>query len=312
LISLESNQSVMPDPQLPDPRNADIWVHVGGELKRRADAKVSVFDSSVQGGDAVWEGLRVYNGRIADLDAHLDRMFDSARALAFTSVPSRGEITAAIFATLKANGMRDGAHIRLTLTRGMKVTSGMSPHFNQYGPCLIVLAEWKGLVYDQSGIRLITSAIRRNSPQCLDSKIHHNNLLNNILAKIQANVAGVDDALMLDLNGFVSETNATNVFAVKNATLLTPHADSCLPGITRAAVIRLALENSIPVVERNVSLTEFYAADEVFTTGTMGGLAPVLEVDGRRIGTGRRGPLTLRLQELHAAWSREHGEPLQF
>ena len=302
----------MPDPQLPDPRNADIWVHVGGELKRRADAKVSVFDSSVQGGDAVWEGLRVYNGRIADLDAHLDRMFDSARALAFTSVPSRGEITAAIFATLKANGMRDGAHIRLTLTRGMKVTSGMSPHFNQYGPCLIVLAEWKGLVYDQSGIRLITSAIRRNSPQCLDSKIHHNNLLNNILAKIQANVAGVDDALMLDLNGFVSETNATNVFAVKNATLLTPHADSCLPGITRAAVIRLALENSIPVVERNVSLTEFYAADEVFTTGTMGGLAPVLEVDGRRIGTGQRGPLTPQLQELHAAWSREHGEPLPF
>jgi branched-subunit amino acid aminotransferase/4-amino-4-deoxychorismate lyase len=188
----------------------------------------------------------------------------------------------------------------------------MSPHFNQYGPCLIVLAEWKGLVYDQSGIRLITSAIRRNNPQCLDSKIHHNNLLNNILAKIQANVAGVDDALMLDLNGFVSETNATNVFVIKNGAVLTPHADSCLPGITRAVVIRLAGDNAIPVAERNVSLAEVYSADEVFTTGTMGGLAPVLEVDGRRIGTGERGPLTLRLQGLHAAWSREHGEPLPF
>ena len=297
-------------PQLPDPRNAGILIHVGGELKPRADAKVSVFDSSVQGGDAVWEGLRVYDGRIADLDAHLDRLFDSAHAMAFTETPSRDEVKSAIFETLEANGMRDGVHIRLTLTRGMKTTSGMSPRFNQYGPCLIVLAEWKAPVYDQSGIRLITSSIRRNNPQCIDSKIHHNNLINNILAKIEANHAGADDALMLDLNGFVSETNATNVFLIKRGALLTPHADSCLPGITRGVVIQIARMEGIPLVERNISLAEVYTAGEMFTTGTMGELSPVLEVDGRRIGAGKRGDLTERLQQLHAAWVSENGELL--
>ena len=297
-------------PQLPDPRNAGILIHVGGELKPRADAKVSVFDSSVQGGDAVWEGLRVYDGRIADLDAHLDRLFDSAHAMAFTETPSRDEVKSAIFETLEANGMRDGVHIRLTLTRGMKTSSGMSPHFNQYGPCLIVLAEWKAPVYDQSGIRLITSSIRRNSPQCIDSKIHHNNLINNILAKIEANHAGADDALMLDLNGFVCETNATNVFLIKRGALLTPQADSCLPGITRGVVIQIARAEGIPLVERNISLAEVYTAGEMFTTGTMGELSPVLEVDGRRIGAGERGGLTERLQRLHTAWVSENGELL--
>ena len=297
-------------PQLPDPRNADILIHVGGELKPRADAKVSVFDSSVQGGDAVWEGLRVYDGRIADLDAHLDRLFDSAHAMAFAEVPTRDEVKGAVFETLQANGMRDGVHIRLTLTRGMKTSSGMSPRFNQYGPCLIVLAEWKAPVYDQSGIRLITSSIRRNNPQCIDSKIHHNNLINNILAKIEANHAGADDALMLDLNGFLSETNATNVFLVKRGALLTPHADSCLPGITRGVVIQIARQKAISLVERNISLTEAYTADEMFTTGTMGELSPVLEVDGRRIGAGKLGDLTKRLQQLHSEWVRENGEPL--
>ena len=297
-------------PELPDPRNADILIHVGGELKPRADAKVSVFDSSVQGGDAVWEGLRVYDGRIADLDAHLDRLFGSAHAMAFAEVPTRDEVKGAVFETLQANGMRDGVHIRLTLTRGMKTSSGMSPRFNQYGPCLIVLAEWKAPVYDQSGIRLITSSIRRNNPQCIDSKIHHNNLINNILAKIEANHAGADDALMLDLNGFLSETNATNVFLVKRGALLTPHADSCLPGITRGVVIQIARREGISLVERNISLTEAYTADEMFTTGTMGELSPVLEVDGRRIGAGKLGDLTKRLQQLHSEWVRENGEPL--
>ena len=286
--------------QLPDSRNANILVHVNGQLVPRQDARVSVFDSSVQGGDAVWEGLRVYRGRIADLDRHLDRLFASAHAMAFANVPSRQAVRNAVFETLRANGMTDEAHARLTLTRGEKVTSGMSPHWNQSGCTLIVLAEWKSLVYDQAGIRLITSAVRRNSPQCVDSKIHHNNLINNILAKIEANLAGVDDALMLDLHGFVSETNATNVFVVRSGELLTPHADSCLPGITRATVIETARDDGIVVVERNISLAEVYTADEVFTTGTMGGLAPVLEVDGRRVGIGARGPLTLRLQALHA------------
>jgi branched-chain amino acid aminotransferase group I len=297
-------------PELPDPRNEDIVVFVNGELVPREAASVSVFDSVVQGGDAVWEGLRVYDGRLASFDAHLDRLFDSAKAMAFDAVPSRDEVREAVFDTLRANRMRDEVHIRLTLTRGRKVTSGMNPLLNQYGSTLIVLAEWKPPVYAREGIRLITSSVRRNSPSCLDSKIHHNNLINNILAKIEANVAGVDDAIMLDVNGFVSETNATNIFVVKKGMLLTPHADSCLPGITRALVLRLAGENGRPAVERNISRSEVHAADEVFTTGTMGELSPVLQVDGRTIGTGSIGSVTSQLQKLHAIAVRAEGELL--
>ena len=181
----------------------------------RDEARVSVFDSSVQGGDAVWEGLRVYDGKVFRLGDHLTRLLDSARALRFEPLPDLDEVRRALFATLEANGMRDGAHVRLTLTRGPRLTSGMSPRFNRKGTCLIVLAEWKPPVYDPAGIRLITSSIRRNSPQSLDSRIHHNNLLNNILAKLEADAAGVDDAVMLDLQGFVAETNATNIFLVE-------------------------------------------------------------------------------------------------
>jgi branched-chain amino acid aminotransferase group I len=292
---------------LPDPRNANLWVHVGGRLVQRADAKVSVFDSSVQGGDACWEGLRVYDGRVFALDRHLDRLFASARALAFEQVPSREEVESAIFDTLRANGMRDGVHIRLTLTRGEKVTSGMSPALNRSGPCLIVLAEWKPPVYDRRGIRLVTSSWRRNPPQCLDSKIHHNNLLNNILAKIEANHAGVDDAVMLDIDGFVAETNATNLFLVAHGVVITPTADHCLPGITRAIVLEIAADAGMAAIERRVSLSELYAAEEVFATGTMGELTPVLEVDGRRIGVGAIGDVTTRLQSLFAERTRRGG-----
>ena len=297
--------------QFADPRNASVLIHVGGKLLPRTEAKVSVFDSSVQGGDAVWEGLRIYRGRVAELDRHLDRLFGSAHAMAFAGVPTREEVKAELFRTLKANGMSDGAHVRLTLTRGEKVTSGMSPEWNRSGCCLIVLPEWKALVYDPEGIRLVTSSVRRNNPQCLDSKIHHNNLINNILAKIEANVAGADDALMLDLNGFVSETNATNVFLVAGGRLLTPHADSCLPGITRATVIEDAREEGIPVLEKNISIAEVYTADEMFTTGTMGGIAPVLEIDGRLIGSGLRGPVTERVQRLHARNAYSRGVPIE-
>ncbi len=297
-------------PQLPDSRNENILIHVGGELLPRDDAKISVFDSLAQGGDGVWEGLRIYDGKVFALDAHLDRLLDSAHAMAFEGIPTRDEIKTAIFDTLKANGMRDEVHIRLTLSRGKKVTSSMNPKVNQYGTCLIVLAEWKAPIYESSGVRLITSAIRRNPAQCVDSKIHHNNLINNILAKIEANVAGVDDAIMLDIFGFVSETNATNIFIIKKGEVLTPHADSCLPGITRGNVIQLARANDIPVVERNVSLTEVYTADEMFTTGTVGELSPVLEVDGRQIGNGKPGPMTGRLQELYAEMTSTQGEPI--
>jgi branched-chain amino acid aminotransferase len=267
-----------------NPKNANILIHVGGKLMPREEAKVSVFDSVVQGGDAVWEGLRVYNGKIFCLDRHLERLHASAHALAFAHVPSKSEIKKAIAETLQANSMHDNTHIRLTLTRGEKITSGMDPRLNTKGSCLIVLAEWKPLVYDNdSGIRVITSSQRRNSPQFLDSKIHHNNLLNNILAKIQANVAGADAAIMLDDSGFVSELNDTNIFMVKDGSVSTPHADSCLHGITRGLTIKMCEELDIPILEKNLSLTEFYNADEVFASGTMGELTPVVEMDGRKI-----------------------------
>ena len=295
---------------LPDPRNADIVVHVGGELKPRVDACVSVFDSVVQGGDAVWEGLRVYDGRIAALGGHLERLQNSAKTLAFEAVPSSDDVRRAIFETLAANGMRDHAHIRLTLTRGEKITSGMNPRFNQSGCTLIVLAEWKPPVYSDEGISVITASTRRNTPECLDSKIHHNNLLNNILASIEANVAGVDAAVMLDVNGFISETNDTNIFMVNDGQVMTPHADSCLPGLTRKMILQICADEGIAAIERNLSLTELYTADEAFTTGTMGELTPILVADGRDIGDRQAGAMTKRLQKLHRAFAYQHGEPL--
>jgi len=271
-----------------DPRNKNIKVWIDGTLYRREDAKISVFDSLSQGGDAVWEGLRVYDGRIFSLDEHLNRLMESAKSLAFEKIPSIAFIKDAIFTTLKANKMYDETHIRLTLTRGKKITSGMNPQLNQFGCSLIILAEWKPAIYSGKKLKLVTSSIRRNSPLCLDSKIHHNNLLNNILAKIEANHAKADDALMLDLNGFVAETNATNIFMIKNGAVFTPFADACLPGITRGLIIKICKENKIPIFEKNISVTEFYNADQVFTTGTMGELAQVIEIDNRQINnTGR-------------------------
>jgi len=294
----------------PDPRNADILVYVNGQILPRIEAKVSVFDSVVQGGDAVWEGLRVYKGRIAALRDHLQRLQNSAKSLAFENVPPSDEIRTAIFSTLRANGMTDETHIRLTLTRGEKTTSGMNPRFNQSGCSLIVLAEWKPPVYSDTGIAVVTSSIRRNTTQCLDSKIHHNNLLNNILASIEANVANVDAAVMLDVNGFVSETNDTNIFLVRDARLLTPFADSCLPGLTRQMILDIADTAGIPAVEKNISMTELYTADEVFTTGTMGELTPILIADGRTIGDGHCGPMTKQLQDLHRQFAFDGGERL--
>lgn len=296
-----------------NPKNATILIHVGGELLPRDQAKVSVFDSTVQGGDAVWEGLRVYDGNIFNLEAHLDRLENSAKTLAFADIPDREDVKKAIFETLEANGMRDETHIRLTLSRGEKVTSGMDPRLNQKGSCLIVLAEWKPLVYDnETGIKVITSSQRRNGPQFLDSKIHHNNLLNNILAKIQANVAGVDAAIMLDDQGFVSELNDTNLFMVRNGVLFTPHADSCLPGTTRALVIRCASELNIQISEKNLSLTEFYSADEVFATGTMGELTPVTEIDGRKIAKVQGSSLTDQLRTHFHGLIPQFATPLPF
>lgn len=270
--------------QKSDPRNTDIKVYINGQIVPRDEAKVSVFDSVVQGGDAVWEGLRVYKGGIFCLDRHLNRLLDSAQAMAFVDIPSIDHIKKALSETLKANGMTDDVHIRLTLTRGRKTTSGMDPRLNIYGPTLIILPEYKPPVYDnENGISVITSTIRRNSPNNLDSKIHHTNLINNILAKIQSNVAGADAALMLDNYGFAAELNGTNVFTIKEGIVYTPHADACLHGITRGLVIQLARENNFTCIEKNISLTEMYSADEVFCTGTMGELTPIMSIDGRKI-----------------------------
>ncbi len=283
-----------------DERNRDLIVSVGGRLTHRDDAAVSPFDSAVQGGDAVWEGLRLHNGRIFRLTEHLARLRRSAQALAFDYVPPDAEIIAEISRTLAANHMTDGVHIRLTLTRGVKITSGMDPRLNQSGPTLIVLPEYKPPVYAATGITLITSSVRRPPPDCLDPKIHHNNLLPSILAKIEANVAGADDALMLDQRGFVAETNATHAFCVTGGRLLTPTAAACPEGITRAVVLELAAGAGIECAVGDYSLTQFYTADEVFVTGTMGGIAPVVKIDGRVIGDGTPGPVTRRLTGLLA------------
>src|SRR5437660_2835039 len=269
-----------------DEKNRNLIVNINGALVHRADAAISPFDSVVQGGDAVWEGLRLYDGRIFKLTEHLDRLRSSAWALAFQKIPSYEEITHEIRRTLAANGMRDGVHIRLTLTRGVKITSGMDPRLNQAGPTLIVLAEFKDPVYDAAGITLITASVRRPAPDCLDPKIHHNNLLPSILAKIEANVAGADDAVVLDPRGFIAETNATHLFMVTAGRLATPTTASCPEGITRAAVLELAAAAGIGCEVGDYTLTRLYNAHEAFVTGTMGGLAPVLSAHGRTIGDG--------------------------
>lgn len=288
-------------------KNRDLVVNINGRLVHRDEAGVSPFDSVVQGGDAVWEGLRLYNGRIFRLNEHLDRLRSSALALAFTQIPTHEEVTEQIKRTLEANQMDDGVHIRLTLTRGVKITSGMDPRLNQAGPTLIVLAEHKPPVYDKAGLSLITSSVRRFGPDCLDPKIHHNNLIQSILAKIEANVAGADDALMLDTRGFVAETNATHIFVVDRGEVVTPRTVACPEGITRAVVLELCQQHSILCSERDLSLTEVYRADEMFCTGTMGELAAVTKVDGRTIGSGQRGAMTRRLGERFAERTKTEG-----
>ena len=290
-----------------DERNRNLIINVNGELLHRDKAGISPFDSAVQGGDAVWEGLRLYNGRIFKLHEHLDRLERSACALSFEEIPPREKIIDEIKRTLAANKMRDGAHVRLTLTRGIKITSGMDPRLNQSGPTLIVLAEHKPPVYAKTGLSLITSKIRRPPPDVLDARIHHANLLNSILAKIEANNAGADDALMLDTRGFVAETNATHVFIVRNSDesqaggeLVTGRVLACPEGITRATVIEICAAEKIRCAETDLSLIDVYGAHEMFCTGTMGELAGVIKVDNRLIGDGEVGMMTKRLSDLYS------------
>jgi branched-chain amino acid aminotransferase len=291
-----------------DERNRDLLVNVNGKIVHRDEARISPFDSIVQGGDGVWEGLRLYDGRIFKLKEHLDRLRDSAKALAFAEIPSHEALVSEIRKTLAANRMRDGVHIRLTLTRGVKITSGMDPRLNQAGPTLIVLAEHKPPVYGRTGITLVTSSVRRFPPDCLDPRIHHNNLIQSILAKLEANTAGADDALMLDTRGFVAETNATHVFVVRGGELATSRLVACPAGITRATVIEICRAEHIECEERDLAQAEVYRADEVFCTGTMGELAGVVKVDGRTIGSGEVGSMTRRLSEAYGRRTASEGE----
>ncbi len=301
-----------------DEKNRDLIVNIDGRLVHRDKAGISPFDSAVQGGDAVWEGLRLYNGRIFKLHEHLDRLERSARALSIVDLPPREKIIDEIKRTLAANKMRDGVHIRLTLTRGIKITSGMDPRLNQSGPTLIVLAEHKAPVYAKTGLTLITSKMRRPPPEILDPRIHHANLLNSILAKIEANNAGADDALMLDLNGNVAETNATHIFIVRNGEVATPRVIACPEGITRATVLEICAAEKIPCTETDLTLDDVYRADEMFCTGTLGELTGVTKVDGHIIGAGkacpepveRVGPMTKRLSELYAKRTANEGVPM--
>ena len=293
-----------------NPKNKDLKININGRLVHRDEAGISPFDSAVQGGDAGGGGLRLYGGRIFALDQHLARLRSSAKALAFTDIPTDEAIRAAIRATLDANSMEDGVHIRLTLTRGVKITSGMDPRLNQSGSTLIVLAEHKLPVYDREGLSLVTSSVRRFSPDCLDPKIHSCNLIQSILAKIEANVAGVDDALMLDTRGFIAETNATHFFLVDEGVVRTSRLVACPEGITRQAVLGICREQGFPFEVCDLTLTEAYRADEAFCSGTMGELVGITRIDGRAIGTGDVGPTTRRLSKLYTAKAMAEAEAL--
>lgn len=293
-----------------DERNRDLLININGELMHRDQAGISPFDSAVQGGDAVWEGLRLYAGKIFRLERHLDRLFASAKALAFQEVPSREEVKLQLQRTLEANGMDDGCHIRLTLSRGRKLTSGMDPRLNTEGPTLIVLAEWKAPVYDTGGLKLITSSVRRFAPDMMDPKIHHANLIQSIMAKLEANHANADDALMLDHQGFLAETNATHVFLVNQGMVRTPFTKACPEGVTRDTVLKICADHGIPHEVADLSRTECFAADEMFCTGTMGELASVVELDGRPIGDGKPGPMCARLSKLFRQVVADSGEQI--
>jgi branched-chain amino acid aminotransferase len=293
-----------------NPKNKDLIVNINGQLVHRDKAGVSPFDSAIQGGDAVWEGLRLYNGRVFKLHEHLDRLEKSARALSFVDLPPREKIIEELKRTLAANKMRDRVHIRLTLSRGVKITSGMDPRLNQSGATLIILAEHKAPVYSKDGLKLITASVRRPPPEVLDARIHHANLLNSILAKIEANNAGADDAVMLDTNGFIAETNATNVFIVRKGDLATSKTVACPEGITRATVMEICAAEKIRCVEADLSPVDVYSAEEVFCTGTMGELAGVVKIDSRQIGDGQIGPMTKRLSEFYANRTAKEGVPV--
>jgi branched-chain amino acid aminotransferase len=289
---------------LPDERNEHILVYINGEFYRREEAKISVFDSGFLVGDGVWEGLRLHDGEFAFLDLHLDRLFEGAKAIDLDIGMTRGEITQSLRETVRRNGMEgsSGVHVRLMVTRGDKKTPSQDPRLVAGGPNVVIIAEHKVAdpgVRDQ-GVRLFTSTVRRPPPDTLDQRLNCHSKLHEVVALVQALKAGADEALMLDPTGAVATCNATNFFVVRRGEVWTSTGHYSLNGITRRMIIALCREQGIPVSERPFSLTDVYGADEAFVTGTFGGITPVIEVDGRRIGAGTRGELTARLANLYA------------
>jgi len=290
-----------------DRRNKDLIVYVNGKLVHRDEAGVSPFDSSVQNGDACWEGLRLYAGKVFKLEEHLDRLFKSAQMLRYEGIPSREEIIEALRLTLAANQMRDAVHVRLTLSRGLKYTSGLDPRINNQGCSLFILAEHKAPVYSTAGLRLITSRQRRPFANVLDQRIHSSNQLTSILAKIEANDAGADDALMLDIEGNLAETNATHVFLVKDGVVHTSTTRACPTGITRDTIIEMCAEQKIPLEIRDIPEIEIHQADEVFCTGTMGEIVAVTCIDETVFQGGEPGPMTMKLTDLYRGLTANEG-----
>ena len=285
-----------------DSRNADIQIDVNGQLFHRDEAMVSVFDSGFVLGDGIWEGLRVFNGRVAFLDQHMDRLFEGAKALDFELGLSRVQLAKRIDRLLAANRMRKGVSIRLMISRGIKSTPNQDPRVTVGGPTIVIIAEFKEPDPEllSRGLRIFTVHVRRGHPDVQDPRLNTHSKLNCITACIQAIKAGFDEALMLDPQGFVATCNSTHFFIVRDGEVWTSTGDYCLAGITRANVISLCRHNGIPSFEKNFSLSQVYGAQEAFVTGTLGGVVPVIEVDGRAIGEGRSGPMVQRLQNLYA------------
>jgi branched-chain amino acid aminotransferase len=284
-----------------DPRNKDVLIYINGRLVPRDEARISVFDSGFLLGDGFWESFRIHNGQLAFFDRHIDRLEENAKALDIDLPFGREEMAKALQETVTANQLGDDAHLRLIITRGLKKTPYQDPRVNVSGPTLVIIGEHKAAnpKVAEQGIRLYTVHVRRGQPDVLDPKLHTLSKLNCILARIQATKAGADEALMLDPRGFVATCNSTNFFIVKKGEVWTSTGQYCLNGITRGVVIETCRESGLPIMEKDFSLTNVYSADESFVTGTFGGLIPVIEVDGRTIGAGQRGPVTRRLQELY-------------
>ena len=283
-----------------DPRNASILINVNGELKPRAEAVVSVFDSGFMLGDGVWEGLRIHQGKAAFLGRHLDRLSEGAKAIAMDLGLSREELARRLYETLDANGMDEGVHVRLMVTRGVRATPYQDPRVVVGGPTIVIIPEYKEpdpAVYER-GLKLFTVHVRRGDPAVQDQKINSHSKLNCILASIQATQAGADEALMLDPHGFVATCNSTHFFIVRKGEVWTSSGKYCLGGITRGVILEICREAGIPAFEKDFSLTDVHGADEAFTTGTFAGPVPVREVDGRKLLC--RGPMVERLQRLYA------------